>query len=94
MSKTKEAKIVVYKSGMGCTTFCFLLTLVFVVAKLTGLVLWSWPVCFIPVMICPGIPLAITLIVLLFLFGLFMAVLPTILVGLLVWVLIEKVMDR
>lgn len=58
-----EDKVVIYKSGISGSTFCFLLTLLFVGAKLGGYISWAWWQCFIPIMICPGIPLACTLLV-------------------------------
>lgn len=88
---TERSKIVVYKSGMGCNAFCFLLTLLFATAKLTGLVAWSWPICFIPIIICPGIPLAMVFTILFLTVALLMTALPFVFMGIICWIIAEKV---
>jgi hypothetical protein len=46
--------------------FLSLLTLTFVIAKLTGLVSWSWWLVFAPVLLGLGLGLAVILLVLIF----------------------------
>lgn len=48
--------------SVGCSTLCMLITIIFVILKLTGCITWPWLACFIPVMICPGIAIAILVI--------------------------------
>lgn len=55
---SKETKTVVQQKGLGLTS---ILTLIFVVAKLLGVIDWSWWLVFAPTLIGVGIGLTILL---------------------------------
>ena len=55
---SKETKTVVQQMGLGLTS---ILTLIFVVAKLLGVIDWSWWLVFSPTLIGVGIGLTILL---------------------------------
>ena len=51
------------KSGVGCLSICFLLTLVFVVLKLAEVITWSWWAVFTPMFVWVGLMALILLVV-------------------------------
>ena len=58
-------KVVILKGGMGLGSLASLVTIAFVIAKLTGAVDWSWLVVFSPVIIYMALGIIITICVLL-----------------------------
>ena len=58
-------KVIVIKSGLGLGSLASLVTLAFVIAKLTGAINWSWLIVFSPVLIYMALGAVITVCVLL-----------------------------
>ncbi len=60
MDKEKKVNVKVTGCGSGLAT---ILTVIFVVAKLIGLVTWKWWICFLPLIINVGLVIALIIII-------------------------------
>lgn len=76
MQSTKPPKEIVFKLGGGSLSFLSVLTLVFVVSKILGLLSWSWLWVFSPIWLIPVLVISVVALVCLIVIALaFIAVL-------------------
>ena len=60
MDKEKKVNVKVTGCSSGLAT---ILTVIFVVAKLIGLVTWSWWICFLPIIISFGLVIVLLIVI-------------------------------